>query len=618
MVGGLKLKHKIYAGYLSVGFVAVLIALVSYYSFGNVSRNFRHFTDFSVKAQIDFQLAQRVSEMQRQALIFTYEGHDSAAEQVHYLYNIMTELIQHYSGEELKYTNIINIHLKSYMAAFEKLQQQRQLQHTLVYDDLRQAASSTESHLRSQIKQVYQKNGDKQRFEIQRVLNNLLLIEKNAMRYFDSLDQSFIVKVEGSFSEVRTRLRELHGGNEQQDVRMLITDIGRDLDKYESIFLEAVQRTRGYLFLVNVVMSAEAYEALYNARQMSDQIKNKMADIERLTLSTLQSVSYIVAAAIVVAFFLIVLLSLLIGRSITIPIVRLTTAFNTLSTGSHQEDIPAYNVDDEIGDLTKAASIFKEKNRQTEELLSQAKEMTEELASNKVELERSNDELGQFVYTVSHDLKSPLVTSMGFIGIIQKLSKQGRLEEAIGKLDKVVKSNERMGQLINDLLELSRVGRIDMDKVHLDLNELLARFHSAHSHQLEEAGFTLNIDANLPQLYANESRILQVFENLLSNALKYASNPEGSIISIGSKEQEDAHLIWFRDNGRGIPEEFQKKVFGLFYRLSADTEGTGIGLAVAAKVMKFHHGEIWVESTPEKGATFWLRFNKHDKEDIHD
>ncbi|XOF32514.1 MAG: ATP-binding protein [Candidatus Electrothrix sp. YB6] len=308
--------------------------------------------------------------------------------------------------------------------------------------------------------------------------------------------------------------------------------------------------------------------------------------------------------------------SSLVSRSIAFPLNQLTGTFRVLAAGSSDASIPEYRLRDELGELTAAAESFKQRNIALEE--------------SRKELRRSNKELEQFVYTVSHDLKSPIVTSMGFISIIRKLAGRGKYEKAVARLDRVVSANERMSQLIKDLLELSRVGRMETGKQPLDLNELLSTFAENQSIQLENADFTFVTASNLPVVYANESRILQVFENILSNALKYAcnenesENENGGKLEITADEDEDWLYIYCRDNGPGIPPEYHEKIFGLFYRLHSGGDGTGIGMAVARKIMKFHDGDIRLEpqsGVAGEGAIFRLMFPKdalsrHQSEDI--
>jgi len=120
----------------------------------------------------------------------------------------------------------------------------------------------------------------------------------------------------------------------------------------------------------------------------------------------------------------------------------------------------------------------------------------------------------------------------------------------------------------------------------------------------------LDLVSTLPVIYANESRILELIENLFSNALKYAVADGMVKIEMGSKETEDAFLVFFKDHGPGIEKAYFEKVFNLFYRLGTEQEGTGVGLTVAKKIMESHYGLIWVESKLQQGATFWLKFPK--------
>lgn len=379
MFGALKLKQKVFASFFTVGLIATVVAVLSYMSFDHVLINFRGFIEHSSQAQSNLVLVRNVSEMQRQALIYTYEGHQSAAEHVHESYKGMMGIIEGYSGQESEYSERISRHLKAYMIAFEQLQQQRQLQQALVYDDLRDAATNAEYHFSAHMVKVKSERSERHLLKDQRILNRVLHIEKNAMRYFDSLDASYVVKVKENFTEVKSLLHELHDGMAEAVALEHMAESMEGLNEYERIFLEAVQRTRGYLFLVNVVMSAEAYEILYNADKMSETVTNEMGVIEQNTFSMLQQVFDSIVVAIIFSLLFVVLLSLLIGRALTKPVVGLTKAFNALSQGAQDTKIPPYQVDDEIGDLTRAAAVFKEKNLQTHSLLVQAEAMTAEL-----------------------------------------------------------------------------------------------------------------------------------------------------------------------------------------------------------------------------------------------
>lgn len=607
----LKLKSRIYAGYLFAGIAALAIVIISYLTFNNTVGDFSRFVWLSSHSRADLQLTSNLREMQRQATIYTHEGHQGAADRVEEISELM---MQYLAGQKQTKDPVVNaaqmrivVHLNTYIDAFKLVRVHRQKQLQLVNVDFRNNAIRVETLMNKLLNQS--RHSQSMLLDLQRAFNYLLLIEKHASRYFDSLDARNVDAAKENISKVVAGLAKI--GEQHEDVSIIsaLAPLTVSLSQYERTFLEAVQHTRGYLYLVNVVMAAEAFEILYQGEKLVKHLEDQMTATEELILSSVGRALNVVLIIGSVLLVLIMLFSYFISQSVALPVRRLTNIFNSLSTGSSKTTIPIYDLSDELGELTLSAEAFRQKNEQTEELLQRSFELTKELELNKIELERSNDELEQFVYTVSHDLKSPLVTSMGFIGIIRKLAEQGRYLEAVEKLDKVVASNERMGQLINDLLELSRVGRIDLDMKLIQLDELMGRFVRSQKERLAEKGFKLIVQDGLPSIYANESRILQVFENILSNALKYVQNDEqGPLLEIGAAPSEDGLLIYCMDNGPGIPKEYHLKIFGLFYRLQSKTEGTGIGLAVAKKVMQFHHGEIWVESEPDKGAVFWLHF----------
>jgi signal transduction histidine kinase len=584
------LKKRIAFGYILTGAVACAIVLLSLGTFVRFSDDLRNIVQFSRRAADSMTFAAQMAEMQRKALIYLHEGHSSAGDQVGGIYQQMSRSIISGSGMEDAdaAAALAGTHLDAYYEAFQEVRRQRNIRERLTKIELRIHATRAQQLIEELTRAEYAAK----RLECARMLNAFLQIEKNAYRYFDSLDGQFIRAASERLEESRSMLGIFSN-------RQRTADLAAVLDQYESAFLEAVQRTRGYLYLVNVVMAAEAYETMHQVRQLAGIMSGASEQAQQEVTAHISSRLRLLLLTSGLLLLCIILFSYGIIKSITTPLNRLTQTFNRLAAGSSDADIPAYPLEDELGALTKAAASFKAKNI--------------ELAASKKELERSNDELEQFVYTVSHDLKSPIVTSMGFIGIIRKLADQGRAEQAIGMLDKVVKANERMSQLINDLLELSRVGRIDMDKKLLDLGLLLTDFARSRSEVLAQEQFSLAVEPGLPVIYANESRVLQIFENILSNALKYANKERKGCLHVSSFRDAEWHHVLCADNGPGIPEEYREKIFGLFYRLDVNIEGTGIGLAVAKKIMKFHGGEIWVENGPEGGAVFHITFPKAEQ-----
>lgn len=221
------------------------------------------------------------------------------------------------------------------------------------------------------------------------------------------------------------------------------------------------------------------------------------------------------------------------------------------------------------------------------------------------ELASANAEMEQFVYTVSHDLKSPLVTIQGYTGFLRQDLRDERTDRLAQHAEQISSATRRMRETIDDLLELSRVGRVTHEMESVDVAALAARLLVEMSIQIEDADASVTIEDDLPEIWADGIRIAQALENLLANALKYARCGDRRCeITIGATRVEGETRLFVRDNGPGVPEEYHERIFSLFQRLETEAEGTGIGLTIVKRVAEMHGGRAWVESTPGEGATF--------------
>jgi PAS domain S-box-containing protein len=244
--------------------------------------------------------------------------------------------------------------------------------------------------------------------------------------------------------------------------------------------------------------------------------------------------------------------------------------------------------------------------------ITERKRAEEEIKRINKELQRRNDEMQQFVYTISHDLKSPLVTCRGFMALMKEDAVSGRWDVVLDSVGRIERAIQRMGDLIEDLLQLSRIGVIRNEPELVDVNHLVRAIADDLADRLQQAGATLDIQDDLPRVVADRVRLFEVFENLLSNAIKYGCCAGAGRIVVGGINGSQEVLFFVRDHGPGIPHEFHRKVFGLFQRLDSSQEGTGVGLAAVARILETHGGRAWVESTPGAGATFWISFPRHD------
>lgn len=223
------------------------------------------------------------------------------------------------------------------------------------------------------------------------------------------------------------------------------------------------------------------------------------------------------------------------------------------------------------------------------------------------ELESKNEELERFTYTVSHDLKSPLVTISGFLGFLEQDALSGRVDRVKQDSQRIHEAVLKMQRLLNELLELSRIGRMMNAPSDVSLNELIAEAMEIVRGRLDERGITVHVHPDLPPAHGDKPRLLEVLQNLLDNAAKYMGEQANPTIEIGQRGEDVERgmpIFYVRDNGIGIAPEHHERVFGLFNKLDARTEGTGVGLALVRRIVEVHGGRIWVESALGRGSTF--------------
>jgi len=254
-------------------------------------------------------------------------------------------------------------------------------------------------------------------------------------------------------------------------------------------------------------------------------------------------------------------------------------------------------------DLTTANEHLTREISERQKVESQQAKLLETIA-------KTNEELKDFAYIISHDLKAPLrgistLTEWIVNDYSDKLDEDGK--EQLNLLSSRV---DRMHNLIEGVLQYSRVGRVEEQHVAVNLNELVPEVIDMVS---PPDNIEITIEDELPLVKCEQTRIMQVFQNLLSNAIKYMDKPEGHI-KINCREDADSFVFSVKDNGPGIEEKYFKKIFQLFQTLSArdEFESTGVGLTVTKKIVELFGGRIWVESEPGKGSTFFFTLPKQE------
>jgi signal transduction histidine kinase len=229
------------------------------------------------------------------------------------------------------------------------------------------------------------------------------------------------------------------------------------------------------------------------------------------------------------------------------------------------------------------------------------------LAAANRELEARNAELERFTYIVSHDLKSPLVTVRGFLSYVERDAKAGRLDRVESDLARIRAATDRMGQLLDDLLSLSRTGRVERPHEDVPFDDVVREARTLTAGRLAMRGVRVEVDGPLPVLRGDRHRLVDLVQNLLDNAAKFMGGQEDPAVRIGARvgDAPGEAVLYVRDNGVGIEAAQQERVFELFHRVDPLVEGTGLGLALARRIVQAHGGRIWVESAGAgSGSTF--------------
>ena len=231
------------------------------------------------------------------------------------------------------------------------------------------------------------------------------------------------------------------------------------------------------------------------------------------------------------------------------------------------------------------------------------------------QLEANNAELERFTYTVSHDLRNPLVTIKGFVGMLEKDLQEGRQDKVKSDLQRISTAADKMHALLSDLLELSRIGRITNPPEDIDLAQVIHEAIETLDARLRSRNVIVHCALDLPVVYGDRVRLREVFENLIDNAAKYMGDQAEPMIEIGTRCEGGETTIFVKDNGLGIEPQFQSRIFGLFDKLNPASEGTGIGLALIKRIIEVQGGRIWVESDGlGKGSTFYFTIPERSRE----
>ena len=249
-----------------------------------------------------------------------------------------------------------------------------------------------------------------------------------------------------------------------------------------------------------------------------------------------------------------------------------------------------------IRDITERKLADDALHKARDELELRVKERT-------AELEAKNTEMERFTYTVSHDLRSPLVTIQGFNGFLKSDIEKGDKEKVKVDLRLIEEAVTKMDRLLSETLELSRIGRVANPPEDVPFEEIVQEALLQTSQRIKSAGLDVLVENNLPVVRVDKMRIVEALVNLIENSMKYRGEQTHPRIDIGYRIEAEETVFFVRDNGMGMDPSQHEKVFELFYKVNTKSEGTGAGLAIVKRIIEVHGGRIWIESELGKGTT---------------
>jgi signal transduction histidine kinase/DNA-binding response OmpR family regulator/HPt (histidine-containing phosphotransfer) domain-containing protein len=590
-----------------LGLVIMLVVqvLVSQNNLTQLSKNISITSNLAKQVALVLQIEKDLIDLQRHVFIYKHQPSLSLINN----FNLLIQKIENdlFNLEKFELSDdVVNMldrmkkHLKDYQSNFESVVDGRNERYKLYRDKLKSDFNHAQLLMKTKLdaKAVSFKGS----ISFSEVNNHLIKAESLTYQYLFEPDYELIEAVKLELNKVTDAIDTHNISIPSLDERL--TTLVQDFNRLTQI-------TRGYVFLVNVVMAGSANEFLYLTQSISQDALNRQAMSEKqIALQMKQSKSrndlitaLSVALVILVAGFLM--------SRVLLPIKKITQVFNQLSQGKDIEQIPGSDRSDEIGHLARAANVFSSKNKQTNDLLDKSRVMNESLANLTEQAQQASLAKGEFLASMSHEIRTPM---NGVVGMLGLLSRSGLNEKQSHYTRLAKQSADALLVVIDDILDFSKIeaGKLNIEKISFNLPKLLQEFVQTYALLSEQKKIELILDTtqiDQKMVIGDPGRIRQILNNLIGNAFKFTEQGEIIIRAKLTKQTDSLKLsVSITDTGIGIAKDKVDSLFHQFTQADSSTTreygGTGLGLSISKRLCELMNGKISVKSQLGKGSCF--------------
>jgi len=614
---------------ISLGFTIVLllhISIVWLNHIGLEKADYNLQQSQKIHQQVDRydEIDRVVSELQRQILVYTFSGFQGPEIRTGELQRELATLLDEaeLATEDVQEQSDIRSmrnHALSHQEIFEMVIVDRAKRKKLLNVDLKNIGDQFERQI-SELDLIVP-----QKFDLQSVNAAFQAAKLNTLKFVYSPDSSHFRKAKTELNQCRSILTS-SGKNAAGDLSAQIQSLINSIDQYENALIQMIQATRGYLHLVNVVLTGESEELKYLATSTRMKQAQRISSLEENMSNSNRQFANASNIFSIATILLGIIAAWLISRDIVPPIQNLAATFRDLANGKSCELNLNEERNDELGLLSKAACVFNEKAQETESLLSLVMERKEKLRDLNLQLEEQSVHSLQmaekanaaaaakteFLANMSHEIRSPLTAIIGYSEI---LLEQTEAPEACERIMTIQRNGKYLLALINDILDLSKIesGKMESELIPVEIRQLVDEVIEL-VRPIAESGnidFSVEYSDDLPvTIISDPTRLRQILINLLSNAYKFTHR--GSVqlkVRKSVSDQRDEIQFDIIDTGIGISEEHVNKLFQTFTQADSSTSrrygGSGLGLAICDRLSKIMNGRVeLVSSTVDQGSHF--------------